>query len=158
LFAFPMTNSFNPRLPGGKATTGMLLTRSRPSSFNPRLPGGKATQCSRQRRPGIEVSIHAFRGGRRRQCSRQRRPGIEVSIHAFRGGRRQIQPLPTTSPQRFNPRLPGGKATSHTVLSLQPLAFQSTPSGGEGDQTPARHPQTSEVSIHAFRGGRRRRD
>jgi len=57
---------------------------------------------------------------------------------------------------RFNPRLPGGKATCTGDRRNAGRTFQSTPSGGEGDMDAIALCAWRHVSIHAFRGGRRR--
>jgi len=41
-------------------------------------------------------------------------------------------------PTSFNPRLPGGKATNAAASVARASKFQSTPSGGEGDETGVR--------------------
>ncbi len=58
---------------------------------------------------------------------------------------------------RFNPRLPRGKATLPSPDYSDNGPFQSTPSAREGDPQSLGHQSaTGEVSIHAFREGRRR--
>ena len=104
-----------------------------------------------------------------------------VSIHAFREGRRRSLRSLELRKERFNPRLPRGKATIRTTTGRWTTKFQSTPSAREGDRVavdggvsermfqstpsaregdsvrPLRRVASSHVSIHAFREGRRPR-
>ena len=126
--------SFNPRLPGGKATQD-VADKGRIGQFQSTPSGGEGDGCT-QRAWVVPwaVSIHAFRGGRRLYAAclggamggfNPRLPGGKATclwsglIHRY---------------PCFNPRLPGGKATSIAATdAIMARQFQSTPSGGEGD-------------------------
>ena len=168
-----LTNSFNPRLPGGRRPCRSAnVQHSRrvsihafrgegddhaPTScaesqwFQSTPSGGKATDTEIAKALDEMVSIHAFRGeGDRRKCLRSYL--IVVSIHAFRGegdARPSFTPVPWHG---FQSTPSGGKATSVTQRFRVWLVFQSTPSGGKATR-PLRVTKTFlAVSIHAFRG------
>ena len=102
-------------------------------SFNPRLPRGKATIVPRLAGTTSEVSIHAFREGRRRDTTAHQHvlAMFQSTPSAREGDVYAALLFPPSS--RFNPRLPRGKATCTGSLSRT----------------------GTDVSIHAFREGRR---
>ena len=74
---------FNPRLPGGRRHTGMVMDIGR-EVFQSTPSGGKATRHHSILRRTENVSIHAFRGEGDADSGVHSTGGV-VSIHAFRG-------------------------------------------------------------------------
>ena len=171
------STSFNPRLPGGKAISA-VEDEAAPSLFQSTPSGGEGERFRLSVASRNAVSIHAFRGGRRNMWVRlllqrgkfQSTPsGGEGDWQTFpdwykmpfqstpSGGEGDCVDEPSSNAFfRFNPRLPGGKASTSACTAQAGAGFQSTPSGGEGDLYAVCPFVYRNVSIHAFRGGRRR--
>jgi len=148
-------------------------------SFNPRLPGGRRQQYGTVFLSYGAVSIHAFRGGRRHAdyFIESISPGFQSTPSGGEGDRSAssthehnatFQSTPSggegdqqqrrwrVAQYRFNPRLPGGKATRWDAVWLVKddvsiHAFR----GGRRPVVACKIDRDSGVSIHAFRGGRR---
>ena len=100
----------------------------------------------------VAVSIHAFRGEGDFGFAVIPFP-LDVSIHAFRGEGDQRTATETAAPQRFNPRLPGGRRLWKTLKELKLTDVSIHAFRGEGDiGGVSQHSIEIKVSIHAFRG------
>ena len=130
--------------------------RYTPCRFNPRLPRGKATLSFFMKVRRSIVSIHAFREGRRlAKVLRTMEALLFQSTPSAREGDANGT-FEAVGQKGFNPRLPRGKATDEKGERWEDIEFQSTPSAREGDLTRTHtHRVSAEVSIHAFREGRR---
>ena len=146
-----LSQSFNPRLPGGRRPPNAIISADR-RCFNPRLPGGRRPA----RRYGYCVGCKGFQstpsGGRRLLPVRPDAVEIEVSIHAFRGEGDSQHPLLSQHIICFNPRLPGGRRPGGFLMNSLGRSFNPRLPGGRRPASPDEPSPLGRVSIHAFRG------
>ena len=143
---------FNPRLPGGRRL-GYVVSYHIPLSVSIHAFRGEGDlpQLHVDQR-AVAVSIHAFRGEGDFGFAVIPFP-LDVSIHAFRGEGDQRTATETAAPQRFNPRLPGGRRLWKTLKELKLTDVSIHAFRGEGDiGGVSQHSIEIKVSIHAFRG------
>ena len=114
--------------------------------------GGKATRARvSQHRIEIKVSIHAFRGEGDATA-----PPTGVRPQRFNprlpGGRRRAAPPRRGRRTRFNPRLPGGRRPNQHSPIPSPPGFNPRLPGGRRPVSSTARTGRRMVSIHAFRG------
>ena len=143
---------FNPRSPRGERRLRSYLQRVLPRYFNPRSPRGE-----RPRKFGLTIGINHFnprspRGERlcKTTCGGSNRR-FQSTLPA--GGATPSSRCSAKYPLQFQSTLPAGGATICDAHSTIVLTFQSTLPAGGATYTTILGSGTTQISIHAPRGG-----
>ena len=120
---------FNPRFPWGKRLEALDFSAAM-AEFQSTLPVGEATTKYFSYSLSKKISIHASRGG------------SDVPVHNK-----------TFLAHNFNPRFPWGKRLILSICARLVTIFQSTLPVGEATRFECKFRCSSNISIHASRGG-----